>query len=61
MQIIRTLLKTHNHASTPSLSFYRPFALPDKQPTARKNQQKKIPSVMSSSSFKNAVRIASSI
>ena len=29
-----TLLQTDNHASTPSLSFYRPDALPTAHPTA---------------------------
>jgi len=29
MQIIFTLLQTDNHASTSSLNFYRPGALPD--------------------------------
>jgi len=29
-----TLLKTDNHASIPPLSFFRPGALPDAQPTA---------------------------
>jgi len=31
-----TVLQTDNHASTPPLSFYRPDALPDAQPTALK-------------------------
>jgi len=31
-----TSLQTDNHASTPSLSFYRPDALPTAQPTASK-------------------------
>jgi len=31
MQIICTLLQTDNHASTSSLNFYRPDALPDAQ------------------------------
>jgi len=30
-------LQTDNHASTPSLSFYRPDALPAAQPTASKH------------------------
>jgi len=33
MQIICTLLQTANNASTTSLSFYRPDAVPDVQPT----------------------------
>jgi len=37
MQIICTLLQTDNHASTSSLSFYRPDALPAIQPTASKH------------------------
>jgi len=37
MQIICTLLKTDNHASTSSLSFYRLDALPAAQPTASKH------------------------
>ena len=32
-----TSLQTHNHASTPPLSFYRPDALPAAQPTASKH------------------------
>ena len=36
MQTICTSLQTDNHASTPPLSFYRPDALPDAQPTASK-------------------------
>jgi len=36
MQIICTSLQTDNHASTSPLSFYRPDALPDVQPTASK-------------------------
>jgi len=32
-----TLLQIDNHASTPSLSFYRPDALPVAQPTASKH------------------------
>jgi len=31
-----TLTQTHNHASTPPLSFYRPDAFPATQPTASK-------------------------
>jgi len=34
MQVICTSLQTDNHASTSSLSFYRPNALPDAQSTA---------------------------
>jgi len=34
MQIIRTSLQTHNHASTSSVSFYRPNAFPATQPIA---------------------------
>jgi len=30
-------LQTDNHTSTPPLSFYRPDALPDTQPTASKH------------------------
>ena len=37
MQIVCTLLQTDNHASTSSLSFYRPDALPDTQPTVSKH------------------------
>jgi len=33
-----TLLQTDNHASTPTLFFYRPDALPAAQPTASKRQ-----------------------
>jgi len=33
MLIMCTLLQTDNHASTSSLIFYRPNALPDAQPT----------------------------
>jgi len=36
MQIICTSLQTDNHASTSSVNFYRPDALPDAQPTALK-------------------------
>ena len=36
MQIC-TLPQTHNHASTPPLSFHRPDALPAAQPTASKH------------------------
>jgi len=36
MQIICTLLQADNHASTSSLSLYRPDALPDIQPTESK-------------------------
>jgi len=32
-----TSLQTDNHASTPQLSFYRPYALPAAQPTASKH------------------------
>ena len=39
MQIICTLLKTVNHASTSSLNFYRPDALFDSQPTLTKQQR----------------------
>jgi len=35
MQIICTSLHTDNHASTSSLSFYKPDALPVVQPTAK--------------------------
>jgi len=37
MQIICTSLQTDNHASTSSLSFYRPDALPAAYPTASKH------------------------
>jgi len=37
IQIICTSLQTDNHASTSSLSFYRPHALPDDQPTVSKH------------------------
>jgi len=37
MQIICTSLQTDNHASTSSLSFYRPEALSDVQPTVSKH------------------------
>ena len=40
MQIICTSLETDNHASTSSLSFYRPDALPDAQPTASNSEGK---------------------
>jgi len=32
-----TSLQTDNHASTPPLSFYRPYALPAAQPTVSKH------------------------
>jgi len=37
MQIICTSLQTDNHVSTSPVSFYRPDALPDAQPTASKH------------------------
>jgi len=37
MQMSCTLLHTDNHASTSSLSFYRPNALPVAQPTVSKH------------------------
>jgi len=37
MQIICTPLHTESHASTPSLNFYGPDALPDAQPTVSKH------------------------
>ena len=37
MQIICTSLQTDNHASTSSLNFYTPDALPDAKPTALKH------------------------
>ena len=37
MQTICTLLQTDNHTNTSSLSFYRPDALPDAQPTASRH------------------------
>jgi len=39
MQTICTLLQTDNHTNTSSLSFYRPDALPDTQPTVSKHIQ----------------------
>jgi len=35
--LVCTLLQTDNHASTSSLRFYMPHALPAAQPTASKN------------------------
>jgi len=35
MQTICTSLQTDNHTNTSSLSFYRPYALPDAQPTVK--------------------------
>jgi len=43
MQIISTLLQTDNHASTLSLNFYRPDALPDVQQTVSKHWQQHDP------------------
>jgi len=37
MQIICTTLQTDNHASTSSLNFYGPDALPDAQPKVSKH------------------------
>jgi len=37
MHIICTSLQTDNHASTSSLNFYTPNALPDAQPTVSKH------------------------
>ena len=37
MQTICTLLQTDNHTNTSSLNFYRPYALPDAQPTVSKH------------------------
>jgi len=37
IQIVCTSLQTDNHASTSSLYFYRPDALPDAQPTMSKH------------------------
>jgi len=37
MQIICTTLQTDDHASTPSLNFYGPDALPDAQQTVSKH------------------------
>jgi len=37
MQIKYTSLQTDNHTSTSPLSYYRPDALPDAQPTALKH------------------------
>jgi len=40
IQIIYTSLQTDNHASASSLRcFYRPYALPDTQPTASKHRR----------------------
>jgi len=39
-QVICTLLKTENHASTSLLSFYRPDALPTTQPTVANHSHK---------------------
>ena len=39
MHMIRTSLQTDNHASTSTLSFYRPDAFPAAQPTASKHQR----------------------
>jgi len=38
-KIICILLQTDNHASTSSLNFHRPDALPDTQPNTLKNEQ----------------------
>jgi len=40
IQTICTSLQTDNHASTPSLNFYRLDALPDAQPTVAINSNK---------------------
>ena len=45
MQIICTSLQTDNHASTSSLGFYRPDALPATQPTASKHLRQPNPTV----------------
>ena len=37
IQTICTLLQTDNHTNTASLNFYRPYALPDTQPTVSKH------------------------
>jgi len=37
IQTICTLLQTDNHTNTSSLNFYRPYALPDTQPTLSKH------------------------
>jgi len=39
MQTICTSLQTDNHASTPSLNFYNPDAVPDAQPTVSKHRR----------------------
>jgi len=41
MQITCTSLQTDNHASTSSLNFYRPDALPDAQPKRQSTEGKK--------------------
>ena len=41
MQTICTSLQTDNHTSTSSLSFYRPDALPDTQPTVSKHWRRR--------------------
>ena len=40
MQIICTSLQTDNHAGTSPLSFYRPHAFPDTQPTTSKHSMR---------------------
>jgi len=42
MHIICISLQTDNHASTSSLSFYRPDALPAAQPTASKHGRQQL-------------------
>jgi len=41
MQIIYISLQTDNHASTSSLNFYRPFALPDTQQQYQSTEENK--------------------
>ena len=37
VQTVCTSLRTDNHTNTSSLKFYRPYALPDAQPTVSKH------------------------
>ena len=46
MQTICTSLQTDNHASTPSLNFYNPDAVPDAQPTVSKHRRQILLSVV---------------
>jgi len=45
MQTIFTPLRTDNHASTSSVNFYRPDALPDAQPTVLKHRRQTTQSI----------------